>query len=182
MFPHICAQGLCIWPWQGQGHGGRCGEGGIQTHVGAGVSGGPGGSRLASGTPGPSCRIGPGCRGAQPLSHPEPALASISCAGHLPAPGGGGADDPFLPLAPHDPGGALWRQCPAARQEASAPGLAPSAGPHPQLPPPRHPTVQAAPTASGNCKGMRLQGLGVTLGRVEDLRNPVSPLPTLTSG
>ena len=57
MFPHICAQGLCIWPRQGQGHGGRCGEEGIQTHVGAGVSGGPGGSRLASGTRCPSCRI-----------------------------------------------------------------------------------------------------------------------------
>ena len=69
MFPHICAQGLCIWPRQGQGHGGRCGEGGIQTHVGAGVSGGPGGSRLASGTRGPSC-----CIGARVSGGPAPAL------------------------------------------------------------------------------------------------------------
>ncbi|CAK7296091.1 hypothetical protein VULLAG_LOCUS5188 [Vulpes lagopus] len=117
----------------------------------------------------------PGVGGPSPCTHLEPALASVSCTGHLPALRGSGTDDPFLPLMPHVPGGALWRQCPASRQEASAPSLVPSAGPHPLLPPPKHTTAQAAPTSPGESKGMRLQGLGVTRGWVRGPQEPCFP-------
>ena len=37
IFLQMCAQGLCIRPRQGQGHGGKFGEEGNPAHVGAGV-------------------------------------------------------------------------------------------------------------------------------------------------